>query len=79
MGTIPLILIVEILIYVPSIANFRVNRLNDRLAAACGRACLVALEGRIGNRFDAPFRKRSTWSRDIEGRVSVTPLERKGS
>ena len=52
---------------------------NDRLAAACGRACLVALEGRIGNRFDVPFRKRSTWSRDIEGRVSVTPLERKGS
>lgn len=32
--TIPLILIVEILIYVPSIANFRINRLNDRLAAA---------------------------------------------
>ncbi|MDZ4367072.1 MAG: sensor histidine kinase, partial [Afipia sp.] len=26
--TIPLILIVEVLIYVPSIANFRVNRLN---------------------------------------------------
>lgn len=52
---------------------------NDRLASACGRACLVALEGRIGNRFEAPFRKRSTWSRDIEGRVSVAPLERKGS
>lgn len=32
--TIPLILIAEILIYVPSIANFRLNRLNDRLAAA---------------------------------------------
>src|SRR5665647_1532699 len=32
--TIPLVLIAEILIYVPSIANFRVNRLNDRLAAA---------------------------------------------
>jgi signal transduction histidine kinase len=32
--TIPLILIAEILIYVPSIANFRMNRLNDRLAAA---------------------------------------------
>lgn len=32
--TIPLILIAEVLIYVPSIANFRVNRLNDRLAAA---------------------------------------------
>ena len=32
--TIPLILIAEILIYVPSIANFRMNRLNDRIAAA---------------------------------------------
>lgn len=52
---------------------------NDRFAAACGRACMVALEGRVGNRFGSPFRKRATWSRDIEGRVSVTPLERKGS
>jgi signal transduction histidine kinase len=32
--TIPLIMIAEILIYVPAIANFRINRLNDRLAAA---------------------------------------------
>src|SRR6201992_592865 len=32
--TIPLVMIAGILIYVPSIANFRVNRLNDRLAAA---------------------------------------------
>jgi signal transduction histidine kinase len=32
--TIPLVMIAEILIYVPSIANYRVNRLNDRLAAA---------------------------------------------
>jgi len=32
--TIPLILIAEVLIYVPSIANYRMNRLNDRLAAA---------------------------------------------
>ncbi|WP_315837078.1 HAMP domain-containing sensor histidine kinase [Bradyrhizobium prioriisuperbiae] len=32
--TIPLVMIAEVLIYVPSIANFRVNRLNDRLAAA---------------------------------------------
>jgi signal transduction histidine kinase len=32
--TIPLVMIAEILIYVPSIANFRINRLNDRLAAA---------------------------------------------
>ena len=32
--TIPLVMIAEVLIYVPSIANFRVNWLNDRLAAA---------------------------------------------
>lgn len=39
--TIPLILIAEILIYVPSIANFRVNRLNDRLAAASTAALVL--------------------------------------
>src|SRR5580698_3082481 len=32
--TIPLVMIAEILIYVPAIANYRMNRLNDRLAAA---------------------------------------------
>lgn len=32
--TIPLVMIAEILIYVPSIADFRINRLNDRIAAA---------------------------------------------
>ena len=32
--TIPLVMIALMLIYVPAIANFRMNRLNDRLAAA---------------------------------------------
>jgi signal transduction histidine kinase len=32
--TIPLVMIAEVLIYVPSLANFWTNRLNDRLAAA---------------------------------------------
>ena len=32
--TIPLAMIAGMLIYVPAIANFHVNRLNDRLAAA---------------------------------------------
>src|SRR3981081_1566535 len=32
--TIPLVMIAEVLIYVPAIANFRINRLYDRLAAA---------------------------------------------
>jgi signal transduction histidine kinase len=32
--TIPLVVIAGMLIYVPAIANFRMNRLNDRLAAA---------------------------------------------
>ncbi len=39
--TIPLVLIAEILIYVPSIANFRLNRLNDRLAAANTAALVI--------------------------------------
>src|SRR4051794_16462976 len=32
--TVPFVLLAAILIYVPSIANFRINRLNDRVAAA---------------------------------------------
>ncbi len=32
--TIPLVLIALLMIYVPAIANFRMNRLNDRIAAA---------------------------------------------
>lgn len=35
----------------------------DRLAAACGRACLVAVENKIGERFAQKFRKRKVWSR----------------
>ena len=34
----------------------------DRYAAACGRACLAAVEGKIENRFGEPFRKRSVWA-----------------
>src|SRR5437879_5769270 len=32
--TIPLVMIAGLMIYVPAIANFRMNRLNDRLTAA---------------------------------------------
>src|SRR6202789_905459 len=32
--TVPLVMIAGLMIYVPAIANFRMNRLNDRLAAA---------------------------------------------
>ncbi len=46
----------------------------DRLAASCGRACLVALEDKIGNKFKAPFRKRSVWTRDLDGHCTVKPL-----
>src|SRR6201985_1522419 len=38
--TIPLVMIAGFLIYVPAIANFRMNRLNDRLAAANTAALL---------------------------------------
>ena len=50
----------------------------DRFAAACGRACMVALEDKIDNRFNAHFRKRSVWTRDIDGHASVHPLLPKG-
>lgn len=39
----------------------------DRYAAACGRACMVALENKISNSFENKFRKRSVWSVDITG------------
>ncbi|OGV48604.1 MAG: hypothetical protein A2017_21075 [Lentisphaerae bacterium GWF2_44_16] len=39
----------------------------DRYAAACGRACMVALEGKTTNKFENKFRKRSVWSMDITG------------
>lgn len=49
----------------------------DRMAASCGRACLVALESKIENRFQAPFRKRAVWTRDLDGKCTVTPLTSK--
>src|SRR3984893_7221669 len=39
--TIPLVMIAGMLIYVPAIANFRMNRLNDRLGAANTAALVV--------------------------------------
>jgi signal transduction histidine kinase len=39
--TIPLVMIAEVLIYVPAIANFWTNRLNDRLAAANAAALVL--------------------------------------
>lgn len=43
----------------------------DRCAASCGRACMIALEDKVGNRFAARFRKRSIWQRGLSG-SSVT-------
>ena len=39
----------------------------DRIAAACGRRCLVQLEdaGKVGNKFNNPFRKRDPWYMDM--------------
>lgn len=50
----------------------------DRLAASCGRACLVALENRIAEKFQQRFRKRAIWERDLNGRPSVKPLSTEG-
>src|ERR1700716_1431094 len=40
--TIPLVMIAEVMIYVPAIANFRINRLNDRLGG--GNSCALVLD-----------------------------------
>lgn len=50
----------------------------DRLASACGRACLVALEDKVANRFRAPFRRRSVWTRDAAGHATLHPLSHEG-
>lgn len=42
----------------------------DRYAASCGRACMVAVEEKISNRFEEKFRKRSIWTLGLDG----TPL-----
>lgn len=39
----------------------------DRYAASCGRACMVALEKKVGNRFANQFRKRSVWRLGLDG------------
>ena len=44
----------------------------DRCASACARACMVALEDKVGNRFEAKFRKRSVWQRGIHGESLIS-------
>ena len=41
----------------------------DRMAAACNRACIAALEARgtLAEKFENPFRQSPTWSRDLLG------------
>lgn len=43
----------------------------DRSASSCGRACLVALENKIGNKFENKFRKRKVWTRDLYGKAHL--------
>jgi epoxyqueuosine reductase len=50
----------------------------DRLAASCGRACLVALEDKIEERFLHKFRKRAVWQRDLLGHPTVLSANAKG-
>ena len=42
----------------------------DRVAALCNRTCMCMLEdaGRLENRFENPFRKRSPWAIDEDGK-----------
>ncbi|MDD5483393.1 MAG: 4Fe-4S dicluster domain-containing protein [Kiritimatiellae bacterium] len=49
----------------------------DRCAAACGRACVARLEsnGKLNNKFEFPFRKRTPWVLDKYAR----PLDTKNN
>ena len=46
----------------------------DRLASACGRACMVALEDKIEEKFHSKFRKRAVWQRDSMGKATLIPM-----
>ena len=43
----------------------------DKIAAACGRACLASLEERgfIQRKFDSAFRTDKPWKRDLLNRI----------
>jgi hypothetical protein len=72
--TIPLVMIAGFLIYVPAIANFRMNRLNDRLAAA-NTAALVLDAAPSGIIPDSPSRWGSSagcWPAPTCPRPSIT-------
>ncbi len=45
----------------------------DRMAAACNRACIVALEERdmLTEKFHAPFRQGKVWQRDFMGNIEL--------
>lgn len=47
----------------------------DRVAAACGRACLVQLEagGKLASRFENKFRQRTPWALDMLNRPAPAP------
>lgn len=55
--TVPLVMIAAILLYVPAIANFWVNRLNDRVAAA-NTAALVLDAAPLGMRTSVSYLSR---------------------
>jgi hypothetical protein len=72
--TIPLVMIAGALMYVPAIANFRMNRLNDRLAAA-NTAALVLDAAPSGLVPDSLARQilRSIGARAVASNVGCWP------
>ena len=52
----------------------------DRIASACGRACLVQLEGanKCANKFQNNFRKRKPWALDIMSRPAESSMPKVG-
>ncbi len=48
-----------------------IGKTTDRIAASCGRACMVALENKLDKKFRNKFRKRSIWWADRYGDIHV--------
>lgn len=46
----------------------------DRIAAICGRQCIVELEGKLDNKFKNNFRQRKTWALDTFDRPIETKI-----
>jgi hypothetical protein len=69
--TVLFVMLAEVLIYVPSVANFRRNWLNDRLAAA--QMAALVLDAVPGERLPEDLERGSSWGLERRQSRSSAP------